>query len=521
MHRSGTKILLTLLLLALPAGSVFAYAVANDAVLAGWSPLVRLFGHGDAGQSVREMRRLTKAFEVALHHKSVDKPTQEFIDDTMDDLESFDLGGFHDRLPEKRGESRELWVRGDLKGERYFVRRADDRKFQVSLKGARTELAAMSTLLRSTPSTGHGGRSSFLVGARFGLGIGAFEWDSATQAIGEFVRLLSVEDVDGRRVEAQSEGALARTRALHPKLSPEDYEVLSLLFGAYPQLSETLSRLGRVDNVRTTWPSKSYQQVVVQLTGDTDRFGKHYPALAKHLAKLDQIAKLDIRWQDGEGRSLLNAKVDSDKLTITVECYVKQGKLLPFKGVKVYDDTPLDYLSEAFDGTKILVDARLKLLGVVIKLDDLKLDNWYQPHGTYAEFGTSMRTVPGIHVEGAALGFVPTALVDAFIPGNIESVTRNFLEVAAKGNKEKGVVAGFALGAAERGGNGVLEAGIDVEALDNFMVKLAVGMVNDRLIPNDSAVKDATQFATDLHDSFVKDLGRFAKTATTASAAAE
>jgi hypothetical protein len=510
MLRLPSKLMLVSLALALPAGSALAYSLSTTPVLRGWSPLVRLYGHGDADQGVREMQRLTNAYAVALHRKSIDAPTQAFVDDTIEALEDFDLASFHDRLPETRGSARELWVRGDLRGERYLVQRATDRKFQVSLRGARTELAAMSVIVRSTPSKGHGGRASYLMGGRLGLGIGGFEWDSATAAIDDFVRLLASDDGTRAPTDARA-SAVKRTRALHPRLASEDLEVLSLLFGAYPQLSETLSRLGSVDNVRTTWPSKSYQQLSVHLRGDTERFAQHYPALAKHLSKLDQLARLDLRWIDRQGRSLLTAKVDSDKLAVQIECYVKQGKLLPFRGVRVLEDEPLDYLSEAaYGGTKIVIDARLKLLGVVIKLDDLTLDNWYSPHETYAELGASLRRVPGIHVEGAALGFLPTGLVDAFIPGNIESITRSFFEVAAHGNGKKGLVAALTLGALARGGNGVLEAGIDVEALDNFLVKLGVGMVNERLLPGDAAVRDAKQFAADVHDGFVSDLVRFA-----------
>jgi hypothetical protein len=90
--------------------------------------------------------------------------------------------------------------------------------------------------------------------------------------------------------------------------------------------------------------------------------------------------------------------------------------------------------------------------------------------------------------------------------------------VAAKGNGGKGLVAALKLGIAKDGStNGVLEAGIDFDALDNFLVKIGLGMVNERLIPKPEALDEMTKFATDAYDGFVKDMGRFEKRGASAS----
>ena len=504
-HTSGW-LLATLLL-----GAGGAAALASlDSVQTGWSPLVRLYG--EPSGTVKELRRLTSAYSTALHHTEIDEPTQEFIDGILDDLEDFDLDSFHERLPEERGKSRELWVRGDLVGKKYLVRRADSKQaYQVSLKGPRSELAAMSGTVRSTPGRGYGDRPSYLLYGNYGLGVGSLTWDGATEALTQFARVLSLGAVGEGEPPAVSPEAAKQARALHTTLGDEDMAVLALLFDAYPELSRTLSRMGRVENVRTTWRGKGYQQISVKLHGLIDRFEQHYSALAKHLDRLDDLARFDIKWLDASGRTLMVAKVDSEKLTVQVECYVKDGKLLPSRGVQVFEDEPLEPLSAAYDKTRFAVDARFKMLGVIIKIKDLQLESWYRPAQTYAEMGTSLRRAPGsIHVEGAALGFVPTGLVDAFIPGNIESITREFFEVAARGNNKKGLVVNLKIGAPGSGENGVVEVMATAEALDNFLVKIGLGMVNDRLVPNDKAIAQAKQFAADLHDAFVRDLARYA-----------
>ncbi|MDB4973990.1 MAG: hypothetical protein JWN48_2331 [Myxococcaceae bacterium] len=498
------------------------YAVANlDATDAGWQPLVTLFGGGDKPAAVKELHRITNAFDLALHHFQIDEATQEFTDGTIEDLEDFALADFYDRLPNKNGDYRELWVRGEIKGKNYVVSQAKEKKgYAVTMKGDRNDLAAMSTTVRSKETKGFGDTSAYFIGYRFGLGIGNFRWDTAMSALQEWARLnMTGNPTLGEEPIAASAGSKSKAKSLHPKLSGEDLEPIGVLFDSYPALAVALSRLGSIDDVRTTWPKKSYQQVSLAMHADVDRFGEHYPAFAKYGDKLGDLALIDIKWLDSKGRTLMTFKIDSDKLSFAWQCYVKDGRVLPFKGVKVYENEPVDPMTDTLTGTQFVSDARLKLLGVVVKLTGLKTDVFYQPHEGYMESGLTFTELPKkIEVEGAALGFVPTAMVDAFIPGNIESVTRDFLNVAAHGNGGKGFIGALKLGVGKEGATkGVLETGVDFDALDNFLVKIGLGMVSDKLIPDADAFKDIKKFSTDLYDGFVKDLARFEKHGATAS----
>jgi hypothetical protein len=494
------------------SGVSAAFALANlDSVRTGWAPLVSLYGRGDAAVGVKELRRLTAAYSTALHHTEIDAPTQEFIDVLLENLEDFDLDDFHEQLPEVHGKARELRVRGDLLGKRYLVRRADDKPLQVSPRGPRNELLAMSGIVRSTPGRGHGDQPTYLLSGRYGLGVGALTWVGATQALAQFVDVLSLGRVGEQVAPTPSAEARAQAAALHAGLPSEDLAIVSLLFDAYPELSRTLSRLGRVENVRTTWANKDYQQISLKLRGQLERFGEHYPALAKHLGRLDDLARVDVQWRDAQGRTLMTARLDSDKLLLELSGYVKGGKLLAARGAQVFDGEPLEYLSADFDKTRLVVNARFKMLGVVVKMKQLVLSNWYEPHESYARMGSALRTVPAtIEVEGAALGFLPTRLVDAFIPGNIESIARDFFELTAKGNDKQGLVLDLSFGSTEGAGNGAIDAAIAAEVPDNFMVKIGIGMVNERLLPNDRAIAQAKRFGADLHDAFVRDLAAYA-----------
>jgi hypothetical protein len=498
-----------------------AYAASLDATDAGWQPFVMLFGGGDKDKAVTALEAVNHAFEVSINNTKREQSVQEFIDATIEDLADFNLGDFHDRLPHKNGDYRELWVRGEIQGNAYVITQAKEKKgYQVTLKGDRNDLAAFSTTVRSKETKGAGDKSAYFIGLRTGLGIGNVRWDNAMVALQKYARIHGTVNPESEATDEvpTSADTKAKVKKLHPKLAADDLEVISLLWEAFPKLAPELSKLGTVEDARTVWSGKGYQQVNVLLRGLPERFEESYPALAGYLDNMNDIALLDIKWMDKKGRTLTQIKVDSDKLTFQLSCYIKNGFLLPFKGVKVYENEPIDPMADTITSTKIIADARLKLLGVILKLNQLNLDSFYEPHPGYAEMGLTFTKVPEVKVEGAALGFVPTALVDAFIPGNIESVTRDFLGVAAKGNGGKGLIAAAKLGVAKEGSErGVLEAGIDFDALDNFLVKIGLGMVNERLIPKPEALDEAKAYFGALQQAFSKDFKRFEAHGATAS----
>jgi hypothetical protein len=253
------------------------------------------------------------------------------------------------------------------------------------------------------------------------------------------------------------------------------------------------------------------------MRGSPERFAKKSPAFAKYLERMGDIALFDAKWVDSKGRTLTTTKVDSEKLTFQFGCYIKDGYILPYKGVKVYEDEPLEPMGEALTATHVLLDARVKLLGVIIKLKQLRMDLFYKPNPDFADVGLTFTKVPEIAVEGAALGFVPTAMVDAFIPGNIEGVARDFLTVTTRGNNGEGMLLAGKIGVGKEGsGRGAAEIGVDFAALDNFLIKIGLGMVNERLVPKPEALDELKAYSGAVQTAFAKDYARFAK----ASAAA-
>jgi hypothetical protein len=499
-----------------------AYAASMDTIDAGWQPMISLFGAGERANAVTQIRAVNHASEVAIHNTKRDPSVQKFIDSTIEDLSDFDLGDFHASLPNQNGEYRELWVRGELDGDAYRVTQAKEKKgYAVTLRGERLKLGDMSLTIRAKPTKGAGGKDAFFIGLRTGLGIGKIRWSNVMAAVQDFARIaVAVNPQSGGAKEpvVASSEARAKAKQLHPKLSAEDLDVMALMFDAYPNLAPELSKLGVIEDVRTVWAGKGYQQLTAVMRGSPERFGKSYPAFAKYLDNMDDIATFDVKWLDKQGRNLTTTKIDSDRLSFQFSCYVKDGYLLPFKGVKVFEDEPVDPLASTIMSTKVVVDARIKLLGLIVKMKEMSLDLFYQPNANNTEIGLTFTKVPQVQVEGAALGFVPTALVDAVIPGNMESLARDFLSIAAKGNGGKGMTLAGKIGVPdENAAGGVMEVGVDVDALDNFMIKIGLGMVNDRLMPKPEALDEIKGYSGAVQAAFAKDFTRYERHGASAS----
>jgi hypothetical protein len=501
--------------LALGVGSSALAVPALDSVQAGWTPLVSWWGDGDPTQAVTNLTRLTNAFSTVLHRTEIDAHTQKFMDDSLEQLSDFDLHEFHELLPEQRDGFRELSVRGDLKGSRYSVRRADPAQpFRVSLTGPRRGLADFSQVIRSKLLPREDDEDSYLIGVRFGLGVGRFSWDQTTHAIADFGRIVSNADprvgaaaqLQGDFVDKPhaSPASLALVRSLHPNLAKDDVEPTALLFDAYPSLSRTFSQVGQLEDLRAEDLGAGARHLSVSLHGSPERLAKNHAAFAKHMERMGKIAHIDVRWVDAQSRTLVKWSVDSETLRFGMECYVKDGLLLPWAGKTVFTAEGVEPLSAQLEHTRAFIHARVQMLGVVVDLTNLKANLLYQPHDTYATMSASVNTVPSVHVEGATAG-----IIDVLIPGNIQSLTQGFFRRAAYGNAKQGIAIKAVAGSENRATDGVLEGSFDLEALDSRLVKMGVGMVNDRLMPNSEVFADAKKFLGEMHDAFMSDLSRY------------
>jgi hypothetical protein len=143
-----------------------------------------------------------------------------------------------------------------------------------------------------------------------------------------------------------------------------------------------------------------------------------------------------------------------------------------------------------------------------VAVRDLQLD-FLHDHGPQGmELRGQMTHLPNVQVKGAALGFVPTGVIDLFIPGNIQSLVDKALRVACHGNSGKGLElrARYAGGAS---GHASLDAGLTIEAVDDFLVKLGVSHFNHYVLPNEDQRADLRRVFADVQRAFSQDLERY------------
>lgn len=111
---------------------------------------------------------------------------------------------------------------------------------------------------------------------------------------------------------------------------------------------------------------------------------------------------------------------------------------------------------------------------------------------------------PAIDVSGAALGFIPTGVIDVAIPGNIEGIVHDFMQVLTRSNDGQG--ARLNVNFAEDPDRGsILSLGVDGDTLDNFFVHFAVSLVNKRIIPGSAQFEGLKRLASDGLTAIIKD----------------
>jgi hypothetical protein len=496
---------------AVASGTAFA-AASHDISLAGWRPVITMWG-GDTQHAVATLERVTQALNAAIHRYEIDAPTQKFIDGVIKELEDFDLDGLYKLLPDQVGGRRELNVKGALVGNTYRITRAEPGSaYGVGMRGPRNGLADLSVYVHARQKEGVK-RDTLAIGGSVGLGLGPLELRALAESQRELWRLVTTGHYLPDAAEPLPTSGVAReaVRELNPGLGDEDLDALAVLFDAFPKLGRALSQVGRVEDVRAAPGGKRYHHITTRLRAEPDRLKKKYPALAKHARKLSDVLWAKARVVDARGRDVVRATVDSKKLVATLECYVRDGLLLPFDQRRVYEDEPTNPLAEGLQRYKVLVDARVNLLGIVVEAKGLRIDAEYQAHGSYASASASMTTVPTLDVKGRALGIFSPRFLDLFIPGNIQSITEEFFQVAAQGNDGKGVYARGELGATAAGAPGAVSGSGAVEIMDTFLVKLGGGMVANRLMIDVREKEEATRLAGEVLDAFVSDFAAFNK----------
>ena len=297
--------------------------------------------------------------------------------------------------------------------------------------------------------------------------------------------------------------------ARNPKLRPEDIEVVGVLAEAYPKLFAVLADTIQVEDVLVFDPQGrgDYQQVRLRTRLATERLAERHPELAEYLDAFGPLLRASLHLSDARGRRFLGISLDTERMALQLDAFVRDGRLLPVEHGRVLVNEPALPAS----APRVIVvtgKAESHLNGVVTKLDGIHMTSAVIPRPDGYDVLTSMRKTPQVSVTGSAFGVLPTWAIDVVIPGDIEGLTRELLATACEGNGGRGVVFGFE--ARQADGAATLALETQFEVLNNALVSLAFRVANDKLVPSDEARAEIWELLRELQVAFGEDLATYA-----------
>lgn len=501
-----------MLLIALSAAA--AGVAELSAAERAWQPLIAYAAKGDTPLALARLKQQVALWAAVARGAELDAPTKRLSEQFWEAWEDFDLEVFYGLLPEQDGKARRMRLQGTHAGKIYRLGVAQNAEFLVSPRGSRTKLGDLSVVVRAEPVTTRDDDVNYLIGGQLGLSMGALRWSGARDALADALRLLASGDPRAPSYPQStaargSQQALARVIAAHRHLEPEDVEVLSTAWTGFPATSAIVDEIGRVDDILTLDPNPDanpgYQHLTVRFQVHPGRLARRHAKLAEHMRGFDRLIKLSLDLTDPRGR-LLRVHVDTETWVFSAELYVKDGEVLPYKNGRAETGQP--WPAGKPHPMRLHMAARLMALGVTVQIDDLMLPVVQTESETGLSVAGVLRDVPRIHVEGNALGFVPTAFIDVFIPGTLESLARNFVAAACRGNGGKGATFAVDLRQHARDGSAILNGELAFEAMDNALVQWGVSFFNDKIMLDEGAIRDSQALLERFIAAFESDLGR-------------
>ncbi len=279
-------------------------------------------------------------------------------------------------------------MKGELSGNKYLVSKSTaGTKDNVGLDTGRNGLADMSLLLHAAQRETKE-QKSLVAGLRWGLGVGDLAYSALIQSGHDLARLATDGDPRGAAATDKpqpSAATIAKIKAVNPGLGEKDLNVLGVLYEAFPALGDVLTGdVGRAEDIQSEKTEGDYHHVTMRIRAEPDRLKKKYPNFSKHVKKLKDVLTAQLRILDEQGRDLIRLSIDSEKLLFGCELYIRDGQVLPFDDNQVYESEPLDPLAETLKHPRAMVNARINMLGIILNIKGLKVENNYDVHGSYA-----------------------------------------------------------------------------------------------------------------------------------------
>lgn len=479
----------------------------------GWRAQVEFAGKGKEAKAVDQLRELADLQNILLTNTQFHQQTQGFVDQLWDSFEAFNLQRFYHMLPEQEGPWRTLALVGQRDGNLYRVGPRIEAQTLKLDGGAPAQLGDLSIQIQARKvESALLASTNYLLKADMSLAVASEDWDSVVMATEETFRLVVEGDKRFTQPDRFPErrSYFNKVKKMNPRLGSEDVSIIAPLWVAFPRLWSLLASIGQVkDVVIANHETTPYKQLNASLQLDPQKLSGTYPELAKFLRKMDTLVEVQVDLQDEYG-SLLKGRIKSEDLTLNLETVVQDGQVLRMKNGKVL--AVPDGFSESNDwNLTAAVDMKVAVYGIVTEMIGMKTHLRYQTMDDGVMVSSRIHEVPDIKVSGNAFGIFPTAMIDWVIPGNLESLMKEFMAVACHGNDGDGIVADLYYRQSDVESVSRVDVAIAFEGVDNFVVKSGVGLVNDRALPGPVESKELRSLIFNSVQAFTQDLDAFAE----------
>ncbi|MBU2490243.1 MAG: hypothetical protein KKA60_12705 [Proteobacteria bacterium] len=287
--------------------------------------------------------------------------------------------------------------------------------------------------------------------------------------------------LDPANVEQLAEQAV---RDKTPGVCSPNYDIIKQFrldfprFMAYMDRYFTFKSVSRILSHHDT----PYNHFKMTWAFNMDGLYKDFPRLAKGVENLHNLARIDGFLESSEGNVLLRYLIDTETEFFTLECYTREGKVVP---VVCFGETASPVFDKAFTLTELTDYALSSFTDIGSQVKGLTFDT-PQVLGTtqYQDTERDMRLymhlddIGDTTITGAAYHLFPVWLIDLFIPGNMDEIISDFTQVLDSGNGTKGAYMEFGWDTAQPDRSRFLWHG-EAEFLDNFYVRFGMRILSD------------------------------------------
>lgn len=494
-----------LLLLSVVALTAQAQRVPEDIMERGWRPAVILAGDGDRTVALERMYAYADLRHVLIHGTEYEGETQSFLDALRASLERFDLRAFHRMLPHDAGGERQIRVFSRREGDAYRIGPPPPGHPVEFDAGAPYPMG--DALLRVSSREIDGARGThFLLRGDLRLGLGEMRWPSVIDASRDLLRLMAGDAADERALLGIYRDQL---RVMNPGLATHEVNALAPVWAAYPAIWELAAGVGEIEQLLVLRQADARdRRVEASARINRAQLAKHYPAVAAYLDRLGPVLTLDARIGDEYGE-VARLRVDSEQQRAQLSMTLRDGQPVATLNGRVVEGAR-PHLDGSERRLTLDVDMWVRIYGIVAEVTGLRGELQHIPDATGAVIHGRLVGVPAVRTSGRALGIMPAGVINFVLPRSIDQLALDFLTVAAEGNEGEGISGQVQFRQNEAGLAEVRAQG-GFEALDNFMVRLGMRIVSDRLVPDAAASQQLFDLINDVQAAFVRDLDRFAR----------